>query len=41
LGASYRLSNDLDLTVEAAVAILEDELAATAGMVRKTGKRRS
>lgn len=40
LGASYRLSNDLDLTVEAAVAILEDGLAATAGLVHKRPKRR-
>ncbi len=35
LGASYRLSNDPDLTVESAVMILEDGLAATAGLVRK------
>jgi AcrR family transcriptional regulator len=39
LGASYRLSNDLDLTVEAAVSILEDGLAATAGLIRKGKKR--
>jgi len=38
LGASYRLSNDLDLTVEAAVTILEDGLAATAGLIRKPSK---
>lgn len=40
LGASYRLSNDLDLTVEAAVSILEDGLAATAGLIHKSPKRR-
>ena len=35
LGASYRLSNDLDLTVEKAVAVLKDGLAVTAGLIRK------
>lgn len=35
LGASYRLSNDLELSVEAAVSVLEDGLSATAGLVRK------
>jgi AcrR family transcriptional regulator len=34
LGASYRLSNDLDLSVEQAIAVLEDGLAATAGLIR-------
>jgi AcrR family transcriptional regulator len=33
LGASYRLSNDLDLTVEEAASLLEDGLAATAGRI--------